>query len=122
MSEIGFQIVVFQKRQVGKLGSRDILFPLIRFVSLDLATIQLYRSAGYFVLDGIVGASYMLRNSVYGPAVFQPYFNFMPLFRKKVLTFSVFCGIIGIVHSGDSFLNLVCQLNSTTESLLWMFF
>ncbi len=46
---------------------------------------------------------------------------FVPFFVQTVLTFSVFCGLIGIVHSDDPFGILCVLLNSTTESLLWTF-
>ena len=46
----------------------------------------------------------------------------MPFFACQVLTFSVFCGIIGFVHSDDSFRIGVWLLNSTTESSLWILF
>ena len=42
----------------------------------------------------------------------------MPFFACQVLTFSAFCGIIGFVHSDDSFRIGVWLLNSTTESSL----
>ena len=42
------------------------------------------------------------------PAVFQSNFNFVSFFAQKVLTFSMFRGIIGIVHSDDPF-ELVSQ-------------
>ena len=46
----------------------------------------------------------------------------MPFFACQVLTFSAFCGIIGFVHSDDSFRIGVWLLNSTTESSLWILF
>ena len=45
----------------------------------------------------------MLGYAVNRPTVFQPNFNFVSFFAPKVLTFSMFCGIIGIVHSDDPF-------------------
>ena len=45
----------------------------------------------------------MLCDSVDCPPIFQTHFNLVPFFVQKVLTFSVFCGIICFVHSDDSF-------------------
>ena len=45
----------------------------------------------------------MLGNAVDRPPILQTNFNFVSFFAQKVLTFSVFCGIIGIVHSDDPF-------------------
>ena len=56
-----------------------------------------------------------------------PLVPFYILAYFKVTNFANWCqtinrGIIGIVHSGDSFQSFVLQLNSITESLLWMLF
>ena len=45
----------------------------------------------------------MLGYAIYRPSVLQSNFYFVPFFAHQVLTFSVFCGIIGIVHSDDPF-------------------
>lgn len=86
---------------------RTHLSALVGFIALHFSVIERYRSAPDLVLNRVVRTSQMLGDAVDRPAVFQPNFYFVPLFAYKVLTFPVFCGIMGVVHSGDPF-ELVC--------------
>ena len=95
----------------------------ICLVSPDLAIVQQNRAPHDFILYGIIWSSQFFGNSVYCLFVFvESHLNDMPFFACQVLTFSVFCGIIGFVHSDDSFRIGVWLLNSTTESSLWILF
>ena len=92
-------------------------------VSPDIAILQQSRATHYFILYGIIRSSQFFDNPVYGLFVFvESHLNDMSFFACQVLTFSVFCGIIGFVHSDDSFRIGVWLLNSTTESSLWILF
>ena len=53
---------------------------LIRFVPFPLSVVKGDGSSVDFVLDGVVRASQMFRNSIDRLAVFQTHFDFMPLF------------------------------------------
>ena len=80
------------------------LLALVGFVTLNLAIVERHGSTlDLVVLDSVVWTAQMLGYAVNRPAVLQTNFNFVSFFAQKVLTFSMFCGIIGIVHSDDPF-------------------
>ena len=79
------------------------LLALVGLVTVLLSVVERHHTALDLVLDRIVRPSQMLGYAVNRPAIFQSNFNFVSFFTQKVLTFSMFCGIIGIVHSDDPF-------------------
>ena len=79
------------------------LLALVCLVTALLSVVERHHATLDLVLDRIVRPSQMLGYAVNRPAIFQSNFNFVSFFAQKVLTFSMFCGIIGIVHSDDPF-------------------
>ena len=79
------------------------LLALVGLVTVLFAIVERHGSTLDLVLDRIVRPPQMLGYAVGRPAVFQSNFNFVSFFAQKVLTFSMFCGIIGTVHSDDPF-------------------
>ena len=79
------------------------LLPLVGLVTVLLPIVERHHTTHDLILDCIVRPSQMLGDSVDRPAVFQSNLDLGPFFAQKMLTFSVFCGIIGIVHSDDPF-------------------
>lgn len=73
------------------------------FVTLNLTVVERHGSTLDLVLDGVVRSSQMLGNAVDRLSILATNFNFVSFFAQKMLIFSVFCGIIGIVHSDDPF-------------------
>ena len=84
---------VFQVYLLALVGLVAVLFPIV----------ERHHTARDLILDGVVRTSQMLGYAVNRPTIFQSNLDFVPFFAQKVLTFSVFCGIIGIVHSDDPF-------------------
>ena len=75
------------------------LLALVCLVTALLSVVERHHATLDLVLDRIVRPPQMLGYAVGRPAIFQSNFNFVSFFAQKVLTFSMFCGIIGIVHS-----------------------
>lgn len=78
-------------------------FTFVCFITPYLAVVERHRSALDLVLNCVVRSPQMLGYSVDRPSVLAANLNFVSFFAQKVLTFAMFCGMIGIVHSNFPF-------------------